>query len=279
MNEIPRYELLDGHSIPPVGFGTYPLRGEDAATAVASALSLGYRLVDSAVNYKNEDAVGRGISQSGVPRNEIVVTTKLPGRHHGYDQTIESFQRSRSALNVETVDLYLIHWPNPSVGKFVESWRAMIQLQQDGLITSIGVSNFTEEFLIRLQDETAVLPSVNQIEMHPYFPQSQLRAVHDRLGIRTQSWSPLGRGRELLTEAAIVEAAAFHRVSAAQVVLRWQLQLGAVPIPKSQDPVRQRENLEVFGFDLDDGEMQAISALGRPDGRITGADPNTHEEM
>jgi 2,5-diketo-D-gluconate reductase A len=279
MNAIPTHVLNDGRAIDAIGFGTYPLRGDEGVTGVMSALDLGYRLIDTAVNYRNEEAVGRAVRQSSVPRDDITITTKLPGRHHGYDETLASFDESRAALDLDVLDLYLIHWPNPSVDKYVDSWRAMIALQKDGVVKSIGVSNFTEEFLTRLADETGVTPAVNQIEMHPYFPQEQLRAFHAEHGIVTESWSPLGRGIDVLTESAIASAAERHGVTPAQVVLRWHTQLGAVPIPKSGNPERQRENLDIFGFALSSDELAAITALGDPDGRLFGADPNTHEEM
>jgi 2,5-diketo-D-gluconate reductase A len=279
MNAIPTHVMNDGRAIDAIGFGTYPLRGDEGVTGVMSALDLGYRLIDTAVNYRNEEAVGRAVRQSSVPRDDITITTKLPGRHHGYDETLASFDESRAALGLDVLDLYLIHWPNPSVDKYVDSWRAMIALQKDGVVKSIGVSNFTEEFLTRLADETGVIPAVNQIEMHPYFPQEQLRAFHAEHGIITESWSPLGRGIDVLTEPPIASAAGRHGVTPAQVVLRWHTQLGAVPIPKSGNPERQRENLDIFGFELSSDELAAITALGDPDGRLFGADPNTHEEM
>lgn len=279
MTVIPSYELNDGTSLPAIGFGTYPLKDDEAVQAVSAAIGAGYRLIDTAVNYRNEDAVGRGMRASGVPREELRVATKLPGRDHGYDETLASFERSRAALGVDHVDLYLIHWPNPSVGRYVKSWRAMVELRQRGLAGSIGVSNFTEEFLDRLRDETGVLPSVNQIELHPYFPQQRLRAFHEANGIRTEAWSPLGKNAPVLSEPVIASAAARHGVTPAQIVLRWHVQLGSVPIPKSKTPSRQRENLGVFGFELADDEVSAISALGRPDGRLFGGDPATHEEM
>jgi Aldo/keto reductases, related to diketogulonate reductase len=279
MTSIPSYELNDGTTLPAIGFGTYPLKGDEAVDAVSTAIGIGYRLIDTAVNYSNEDTVGRGVTASGVPRDELQVTTKLPGRDHGYDETLASFELSRAALGVDYVDLYLIHWPNPSVGRYVDTWRAMIELRDRGLVRSIGVSNFTEEFLERLREETGVLPSVNQVELHPYFPQVELRAFHQANGIRTEAWSPLGKNAPVLDEPVIAAAADRHGVTPAQAVLRWHVQLGSVPIPKSKTPVRQRENLDVFGFELSDDEVAAITALGRPDGRLFGGDPNTHEEM
>lgn len=265
--------------LPPIGFGTYPMRGQEAAESVASALRAGYRLIDTAVNYRNEAAVGRGVEESGIDRSDVIVTTKLPGRDHGYDATLSSFEASCERLGSEVIDLYLIHWPNPSVGKFVASWQAMVQLQRDGRAGSIGTSNFTEEHIERIAEETGVLPAVNQIEMHPYFPQVALRAFHRDQGIVTEAWSPLGKDSAVLDEPVVRSAATRLEVTPAQVVLRWHVQLGSVPIPKSADPGRQRQNLEVFGFELTDQEVEDITALGRPDGRLFGGDPDVHEEM
>ncbi len=265
--------------LPAIGFGTYPMRGQRAVEAVVSAVHAGYRLIDTAVNYQNEDAVGRGLDESGVDRSEVIVTTKLPGRDHGYDATLRSFEASCHRLGSEVVDLYLIHWPNPSFGKFVDSWRAMVQLRRDGRARAIGTSNFTEEHIERAADATGVLPAVNQVEMHPYFPQVGLRAFHREHGIATVAWSPLGKGSALFDEPVVRFAATRLNVTPAQVVLRWHVQLGSVPIPKSADPGRQRENLDVFDFDLTDQEVEDIVALGRPDGRLFGGDPNVHEEL
>jgi 2,5-diketo-D-gluconate reductase A len=273
------HTLNDGTTLPDVGFGTYPLKGREGTDATLSALAAGYRLLDTAVNYGNEDAVGAALAETDVPRDEILVTTKLPGRHHGYDDALASFDASVAALGVDVLDLYLIHWPNPSVGKFSEAWKAFVQLQRDGRVRSIGVSNFTPEFLTRVADETGVMPAVNQVELHPYFPQEELRAFHAEHGIVTEAWSPLGKASRVREEQAIVDAATAHGVTAAQVVLRWHQQIGSLPIPKSGDPDRQRANLDLRGFTLTDAEVAAITALGRPDGRLFGGDPNTHEEM
>ncbi|MBF4634295.1 aldo/keto reductase [Agreia pratensis] len=279
MTIAPTHLLADGNTLPALGLGTYPLTGAEAVSAVSSGLAAGYRLIDSAVNYGNEDAVGEAVRKTDVPRDEIVVTTKLPGRAHGYESTLASFQESLDRLGLERIDLYLIHWPNPGDDRYVDSWRAMVHLHEQGLARTIGVSNFTEEYLTRLQSETGVLPAVNQIELHPYFPQLALLEFHEVHNIRTESWSPLGKGSDLLTSPVIVDAARAHGVTEAQVVLRWHVQLGSVPLPKSADPARQIENLEVFGFDLSPAEMEAITLLGRPDGRLFGADPVTHNEQ
>lgn len=265
--------------LPAIGFGTYPMRDQQAVEAVAGALRAGYRLIDTAVSYRNEEAVGRGVDESGVDRAEVIVTTKLPGRDHGYDATLRSFEASCQRLGTEVIDLYLIHWPNPGVGRFVDTWRAMLELQRDGRARSIGTSNFTEEHLERIVEATGVLPAVNQVEMHPYFPQVGLRAFHREHGIVTEAWSPLGKGSAPFDEPVVRSAADRLGVTPAQVVLRWHVQLGSVPIPKSADPRRQRENLEVFDFDLTDQEVADITALGRADGRLFGGDPDVHEEM
>lgn len=271
--------LNDGAHLPEIGFGTYPLRGESGTDAILSALDLGYRLVDTAVNYGNEDAVGRAIARTGVPREDIVVTTKIPGRDHGFDEALASFERSSAALGLETIDLYLIHWPNPSVDRYVETFRAMVRLQAEGRVRSVGVSNFTAEMLTRIADDTGVVPAVNQVEMHPFFPQPELRAFHAEHGIVTEAWSPLGKASSVKGTTPITTAAEAHGVTPAQVILRWHVQFGAVPIPKSGDPGRQRENLDVDGFTLTEDEVEAITALGRRDGRLFGGDPITHEEM
>jgi 2,5-diketo-D-gluconate reductase A len=273
-SHIPSLALNNGHSIPAIGLGTYPFDDDRAACAVGSALELGYRLIDSAAAYGNEAGVGRAISSSAVPRDQIVVTTKLPGRDHGFDETLASFERSRLRLGLEYVDLYLIHWPLPRISRYVESWRAMIRLRTEGLICSIGVSNFTAAQIERLEAETGVSPAVNQIELHPHFPQAAMLDYDRAKGIVTQRWSPLGRG-DLLGDETIVAIAAAHRVSAAQVILRWHVQRGAIPIPKSAAPARQAANLDVFGFALTETEMAALAGFGH---RRLGGNPDTHEE-
>jgi diketogulonate reductase-like aldo/keto reductase len=274
---VPTVTLNDGHGFPVVGLGTYGLNGDEGTTAVKSALDTGYRILDTALNYGNEDAVGRAVRETDVPRDEIIVTSKLPGRHHGYDEALASFDETRKNLGLDHVDLYLIHWPLPRIDRYVESFRAFKKLQDDGLVTSIGVSNFTPAHLQRVIDEVGVTPAVNQVELHPYFPQGELRAFHEAHGIVTESWSPIGKKSDLLSEKVILDTASAHGVSPTQVVIRWHVQIGAVPVPKSQDPGRQRENLDVFGFELSPDEMAAIATLEK--GRIWGADPDTHEEF
>ncbi|MEU7818911.1 aldo/keto reductase [Pseudonocardia sp. NPDC049154] len=273
---VPSLTMLDGREVPAVGFGTYPHAGDDSRTTAISALDAGYRLLDTALRYENEQGVGRAVREYDLPREDILVATKLAGRHHGYDETLKGFQESLDNLGLDYVDLYLIHWPLPRLDKYVDSWKAMIRLREEGLVRSIGVSNFTEAHLRRLVDETGVVPVMNQVEMHPYFPQAALREVHAELGVVTESWSPMGRG-ELLAEPTVVRIAEAHGVTPAQAILRWHVQLGVVPIPKSADPERQRTNLDLFGFELSDDEVAALSAL--EPGRIWDQDPETYEEF
>ncbi|MEV5069405.1 aldo/keto reductase [Microbacterium sp. LMI12-1-1.1] len=277
MNAIPTVILNDGAWFPELGLGTYNLRGEEGIEAMVAAIDSGYRLLDTAVNYENEREVGEAVRRSGVDREKLLVTSKIPGRHHGRQEAIDSIKGSLDLLGLDRIDLHLIHWPNPSVGRYVETWRGMIEARDQGLVRSIGVSNFTEDQLTELIEETGVAPAVNQVELHPYFPQEALRAFHRTHGIRTESWSPLARRSELLTEQLIHELATVHDVTPTQVVLRWHTQLGSTPIPKSADPDRQRENADVFGFTLTDDQVAVISALER--GRLWDGDPLTHEEM
>lgn len=274
---IPSVTLNDGNTLPALGLGTYKLTDHEGVDSIVAALHSGYRLIDTALRYNNEVEVGKAIAASGIPREEIIVTTKLPGAAHGFDETMASFEVSRQNLGLDYIDLYLIHWPNPSVNRYLDSWQALIELKDDGLAKSIGVCNFTEEFLTRIIDATGVTPAVNQIELHPYFPQPHMRQVHAELGIQTECWSPLGKTEELRNEPVILELAAARGVTPSQLILRWHTQQGLVPLPKSADPQRQRDNLNSFGFDLTEGEIAQISGLER--GRLWDGDPNTHEEM
>lgn len=277
MLRIPTITLNDGVAFPELGLGTYKLQGADGVAAIVAAIDSGYRLLDTAVNYENEREVGEAVRASTVDRAELLITTKIPGRHHGRAEALESTRTSRAVIGLDRIDLSLIHWPNPSVGKYVDTWRGLIDAREQGLVRSIGVSNFTERMLTELIEQTGVTPVVNQVELHPYFPQEALRSFHAEHGIRTESWSPLARRSELLQEQVLTEIAVAHDVTPTQVVLRWHTQLGSTPIPKSADPERQRENADVFGFVLTDDEVAAISALER--GRLWDGDPETHEEM
>lgn len=269
--------LNDGHELPAIGFGTYKLNGGDGLNAVVTAIESGYRLIDTALNYDNEAEVGEAIRRSGVPRGEISLATKLPGRFHGEVEARAGFAESLKNLGVDYVDLFLIHWPIPRIDKYLDTWRTMIALRDEGLIRSIGVSNFTQGYLTRVIDETGVVPAVNQVELHPHFPQAELREFHAEHGIQTQSWSPLAHQRSLLQDPIITEVAQAHGVTPSQAVLRWHVQLGSIPTPKSSSTLRQKENLDVFGFELTDAEVAAISSL--ESGRLWGGDPETNEEF
>lgn len=276
---IPTHTLNDGHTLPALGFGTAALRGPAGVDSLVSALHQGYRLIDSAVNYENEGTLGEAIRRAGVPREEVVVTSKLPGRHHASAAATTCVYESLYRLGLDHIDLYLIHWPNPREGLYSEAWQALVDLQRAGVLRSIGTSNFLPEHLERIIADTGVAPAVNQVELHPYFPQAEQRAVHADLGIRTESWAPLGRAGRLLHEPVITDVATALGRTPAQVVLRWHLHLGSVPLPKATSPERQAENLAVFDFELDEAQVAAITALARPDGRLGDTDPATHEEF
>ena len=273
------HTLNDGTTLPAMGLGTYALRGLPGAAAMADALREGYRLLDSAVNYENEGAVGNAVRMSGVPREEIRVTSKLPGRHHKKPNVTWAIEESLLRSGLDYLDLYLIHWPNPSQGLFVEAWEGMIEARERGLVRSIGVSNFLPEHLDQLIEKTGVAPSVNQVELHPYFNQEAQRAADKQRGVLTQAWTPIGKGTALLAEAVIVDIADKHGRTPAQVVLRWHVQLGVLPIPKSATASRRMENLKVEDFQLDGADMAAIATLTRANGRLFDGDPRTHEEF
>jgi diketogulonate reductase-like aldo/keto reductase len=277
MPPLPQHTLNDGATLPAVGLGTYALRGIPGAESMAEALRQGYRLLDSAVNYENEGAVGKAVRMSGVPREEIRVTSKLPGRHHKKPNVIWAIEESLLRTGLDYLDLYLIHWPNPSQGLFVEAWEGMIEARERGLLRSIGVSNFLPEHLDLLIEKTGVTPAVNQIELHPYFSQAEQRAADRQRGVVTEAWTPIGKGSALFSEAPIVAVAQKHGRTPAQVVLRWHTQLGVLPIPKSANAARRAENLDIAGFELDAADMAAIDGLDR--GRQNRADPRTHEEF
>lgn len=262
----PLIPLRSGSSIPQIGFGTWAVSSADAPALVRTAVELGYRHVDTAAAYRNEEGVGEGLRSCGLPRAELFVTTKLWTADQGFDSTLAACAASLDRLGLEYLDLYLIHWPAPARGVYLDSWRAMIRLQDEGRIRAIGVSNFTPDQLERLAGETGVIPAVNQIECHPRFQQAALRAANARLGVVTESWSPLGLGH-LLSDPALAAIAARHDRTPAQVVLRWHVQNGLVAIPKSSHTGRLRDNLAVFDFTLDEADMAALAAMDDPAGR------------
>lgn len=278
MTALPTRIAHNGFTLPAIGLGTYRLNGAEGAASVATAIDAGYRLVDSAFNYENEGAVGHGVADAATDRAEVIVTTKLPGRHHPSAKARTSIEESRFRLGLDATDLHLIHWPNPSQDEYVEAWAALVDAQQRGIVRQIGVSNFLPEHLERLERETGVRPVVNQIELHPYFPQIEQLAYHREHGIITQAWSPIGRGRGIFEEPAVTQAAAAHGVSPAQVVLAWHVARETVAIPKASSLEHQQANLAAASIVLDAAEVEAITALGRADGRLFDADPRTHEE-
>ena len=276
---IPEITLNDGLTLPVIGLGTYKLKGNEGIKSILSAIDTGYRLIDSAYNYENEGTVGEAVRRSSVPREELKITSKLPGRYQTYDKAVTTIQESLYRANLDYYDVYLIHWPNPKQDTYVEAWQALIDAKKSGLIRSIGVCNFLPEHLERLEKETGVKPSMNQIELHPFFNQASQRRWHNENNIVTESWSPLARANEVLQNDTLQQIAEHHQKSISQIILRWHHQLGAISIPKSASPERQLENISIFDFSLNDTEMNIISGLTRPDGRINNQDPATYEEF
>ncbi|GAB4073213.1 aldo/keto reductase [Barrientosiimonas marina] len=276
---IPEIILNDGVTIPAIGFGTYKLRGDAGANAIKSAIDNGYRLIDTAYNYENEGAVGEAVKRSPVPRQDLFITSKLPGRYHTYDLAVEAIQESLYRANLDYYDLYLIHWPNPQQDHYVEAWQTLIEARKWGLIRSIGVCNFLPEHLDRLETETGVKPSINQIELHPFFNQTTGREYHAERDIQTQSWSPLAKANDILTNKTLRGIAERHQKTVSQVILRWHYELGNIPIPKSASVTRQRENLAIFDFALDEQDIEKIAMLTTPDGRLNDQNPDVYEEF
>ena len=272
MSTVPSLVMNNGLQIPQLGFGVFLVPPEETKQAVTEALDAGYRLIDTAQGYRNEEGVGAAIAKSDVPRDELFITTKLTNSEQGYDTTLAAFDGSMDKLGIDVLDLFLIHWPLPMFDQYVETWRAFEKLLADGRVRSIGVSNFEIPHLQRLLAETDVTPAVNQIELHPEFPQEDLREFHQQHGILTESWGPLGQGKGLLENPQIVEVAQRKERTPAQVVLRWHVQLGCVVIPKSVNPDRIRENIDIFDFELDDADMAEISKVRT--GERLGGDPN-----
>lgn len=271
MSKVPPIILNNGVEMPQLGFGVWQVPDAEAETAVATALEAGYRSIDTAAIYGNEEGTGRAVAASGIPREDIFVTTKVWNSDHGYDSTLRAYDTSLAKLGLDYVDLYLIHWPTPARDLYVETYKALEKLYADGRVRAIGVSNFLPEHLERLIGETSVVPAVNQIELHPHLQQHAAREYHAEQGIATEAWSPLGSGKGILEIPAIVAIAQKHGRTPAQVVLRWHIQLGNIVIPKSVTPSRIAENIDVFDFSLDAEDLAAISALNED--RRLGAHP------
>lgn len=273
MTGIPTITLNNGVEMPQVGFGVFQVPVDETAAAVDAALEAGYRSLDTAAAYRNEAGVGAAIARSGLARDALFVTTKLWNANQGYDETLRAFDTSLGELGLDYVDLYLIHWPVPEYDRYVDTWRAFEKIHADGRARAIGVSNFQPHHLERLARESDVVPAVNQIELHPYLQQEQARGYHGEHGIVTEAWSPLAKGGGLLADPVVTAVAGKHERTPAQVVLRWHLELGNVIIPKSVTPSRVRENLDLFGFSLDEDDLARLATLER--GERTGPDPDT----
>lgn len=273
----PYLTFYDGQTAPQLGLGTWKLTGDAAVPAIKAAVSHGYRAIDTAYIYYNEAEVGQGIAQCGIPRDELFITTKVWNNRHGHDSTKEAFRESLDKLKLDYIDLFLIHWPVPKEAQYIDTWKALIELRDEGLAKSIGVCNFEERHLQKLLDNTGVLPVVNQVELHPYFQQQELRKYHKSQGIITEAWSPLGQGTTL-ADPVLNNIAQKHKATAAQVILKWHMQLGNMAIPKSANANRIRENFNIWQFRLDEEDMQRIAELDREDGRI-GPDPERFHDM
>ncbi len=272
MSSVPNLVLNNGIEIPQLGYGVYKVAPEETKQAVSMALDAGYRHIDTARLYDNEAAVGAAVAESRLLRDEVFVTTKLWNGDQGYDNTLRAFDASMQRLGFDVLDLFLIHWPTPAKDLYVDTWRAMEQLYKDGRIRAIGVSNFQPDHLRRLLDRSDVVPVVNQVELHPYLQQGEVRKANEELGVLTEAWGPLARGGELLEDPVVTGLADKHGRTPAQVVLRWHIELGNVVIPKSVTPSRVSENYDIFGFSLDEEDMAEIARLDR--GERTGPDPD-----
>ena len=270
---VPAVKLNDGNYIPQLGYGVWQVGNDEAISAVSEALKVGYRHIDTAAIYGNEEGTGKAINESGIARSDIYLTTKLWNKEQGYESTLKAFDESLRKLGTEYVDLYLIHWPLPSKDLFMETWRAFIKIKEEGRAKSIGVSNFRTADLERILKESDVVPVLNQIELHPQFQQDELRLFHSKHNIATEAWSPLGQGT-ILENPTLKTIAEKHGKSVAQVILRWHIETGNIVIPKSVTPARIKENFEVFDFSLNGTDHDAITKLDKTDGRI-GPNPAT----
>jgi 2,5-diketo-D-gluconate reductase A len=273
--DVPTLTMNDGRTIPQLGFGVFQIPQDETEVAVTTALEAGYRLIDTAQGYQNEEGVGAALAASDVAREDVFVTTKLTNGEQGYDSTLRAFDASMEKLRLDVLDLFLIHWPLPMFDLYTDTWKAFVRLQEEGRIRSIGVSNFEVEHFEKLAAETGVVPAVNQIELHPQFPQPELRAYHAEHGILTESWGPIGQGKGLLEDERIQSVARKVGRTPAQVVLRWHVQLGLVVIPKSVTPSRIAENIAIFDFALDDDDLATIAQVDT--GERLGPDPRTFD--
>ncbi|MCW2900873.1 MAG: oxidoreductase [Streptosporangiaceae bacterium] len=273
---VPTLKLTNGASIPRLGLGTWPMSEHEAEVAVAQAIEIGYRLFDTAYAYGNEKGVGRGLRATAVPREELFVTTKLNGEWHGVQAAQEAFQTSADRLGVDYVDMYLIHWPLPQQDTYVEAWKGLAKLLEDGRVRAIGLSNFKPSHIDRVLADTGVMPDVNQIELNPTLTRDETRAYDAAHGIATQSWSPIGRGGDLLSEPVVTGLAERYGKSPAQIVLRWHMDLDLITVPKSANPERMKENIEIFDFALTEDEVKAITALDQGEAAATDSDVVGH---
>ena len=275
MTAVPNLTLSAGTSsieIPQLGFGVWQVPEDEVVSAVSTAIDTGYRSIDTARIYGNEEGVGQAIARAEVSRDELFITTKVWNDDQGFDSTLAAFDASMKRLGLDTLDLYLIHWPTPEKDTYVDTWKALLRLREEGRVRAVGVCNFEVEHLRRLEDETGEFPAINQIELHPYLQQEELRAFHAANGILTEAWSPLASGGDVLKDEKVAAIAAKHGVTPAQAILRWHLDLGNVVIPKSVTPSRIAENFDIFGFALDDDDLAAIATLEEE--HRTGPHPN-----
>lgn len=273
------YTLRDGLVLPKIGFGTYKLNGASGVYSILTAINNGYRLLDSAFNYENEGVLGQAIKKSSVNRSDLLVTSKLPGRHYKYQEAIDTIKESLYRSDLDYFDIYLLHWPNPKQDQYVEAWQALIQAQKFGLIHSIGACNFLPEHLDRLSRETGVLPTINQVELHPYFNQEKQRKYNNDHNILTEDWSPLGRASDILHDPLLLNLANKYQKNVGQIILRWQIQINTLPIPKSTKAGRQKNNIDLFDFEISEDDIAKINSLTKPNGRTANQDPAVYEEF
>lgn len=278
MSNVPNITLNDGNTIPQLGFGVWQVPDDEATPAVAEAIKAGYRLIDTAQGYDNEEGVGAALRDSGIPRDQLFVTSKLRNGAHDYDEAIKAFELSAKKLGLDYLDMFLIHWPVPEQDKYVDAWRALVELKNQGRIRSIGVSNFLPEYIDRIVDATGVLPVINQVELHPKYQQRDIRDYHAKHNIGIECYSPLGSGA-VLKDETISKIAEKHGKSVSQVILRWELDQGLIVIPKSTHAERIQENIDVFGFKLDDEDRERIDALDDPKEGKTGSFPATMNDL